>query len=83
MRYLSKSACILCGHINETLQLYLQQLFKSATKRAIVRMLGTGQPFLIEIQITRQFPSGVLIKDIEIKINSLESKFGKESEFFR
>ncbi|KAL6527484.1 hypothetical protein OROGR_016574 [Orobanche gracilis] len=40
-----------------------------------VRMLGTGRPFLIEIQNARQFPSDVLIKDIEIKINSLESKF--------
>ncbi|KAL6522096.1 hypothetical protein OROMI_031973 [Orobanche minor] len=40
-----------------------------------VRMLGTGRPFLIEIQNARQFPSDVLIKDIEININSLESKF--------
>ncbi|GFP80133.1 putative tRNA pseudouridine synthase pus10 [Phtheirospermum japonicum] len=40
-----------------------------------VRMLGTGRPFLVEIQNARQFPSDELIKDIEMKINSLESKF--------
>ncbi|KAI3460441.1 hypothetical protein Pfo_017104 [Paulownia fortunei] len=40
-----------------------------------VRMLGAGRPFLVEIQNARQFPSDVLIKDIEMKINNLESKF--------
>ncbi|XP_073145645.1 uncharacterized protein [Henckelia pumila] len=39
-----------------------------------VRMLGTGRPFLVEIQNARQFPSDVLVKDMENKINSLESK---------
>ncbi|KAK4429458.1 tRNA pseudouridine synthase Pus10 [Sesamum alatum] len=42
-----------------------------------VRMLGTGRPFLVEIQNARQVPSDVLIKDMENKINSLESKFVK------
>ncbi|KAI3464747.1 hypothetical protein Pfo_021410 [Paulownia fortunei] len=42
-----------------------------------VRMLGTGRPFLVEIQNARQFPSDMLIKDMEKKINSLESKFVK------
>ncbi|GER38783.1 pseudouridine synthase family protein [Striga asiatica] len=40
-----------------------------------VRMLGSGRPFLVEIQNARQFPSDVIIKDIEMKINSLESQF--------
>ncbi|XP_057772934.1 uncharacterized protein LOC130993573 [Salvia miltiorrhiza] len=40
-----------------------------------VRMLGTGRPFLVEIQNARQFPSDLLIKKIAMKINSLESKF--------
>lgn len=40
-----------------------------------VRMLGTGRPFLVEIQNARQFPSDLLIKEIEMNINSLESKF--------
>ncbi|KAL0325952.1 UNVERIFIED_CONTAM: tRNA pseudouridine synthase Pus10 [Sesamum radiatum] len=40
-----------------------------------VRMLGTGRPFLVEIQNARQVPSDVLVKDMENKINSLESKF--------
>ncbi|XP_020547511.1 putative tRNA pseudouridine synthase Pus10 isoform X2 [Sesamum indicum] len=42
-----------------------------------VRMLGTGRPFLVEIQNARQVPSDALVKDIENKINSLESKFVK------
>lgn len=37
-------------------------------------MLGTGRPFLVEVQNARTFPSDVLIKEIEMKINSLESK---------
>lgn len=39
-----------------------------------VRMLGTGRPFLVEIQNARQVPSEALIKQAEIKINSLEHK---------
>ncbi|EYU36817.1 hypothetical protein MIMGU_mgv1a003989mg [Erythranthe guttata] len=42
-----------------------------------VRMLGTGRPFLVEIQNARQFPSDVLIKDMEMKINSLERNLVK------
>ncbi|CAN4094052.1 unnamed protein product [Withania somnifera] len=40
-----------------------------------VRMLGTGRPFLVEIQNARQVPSEALIKEIERKINSLESQY--------
>ncbi|TMW96275.1 hypothetical protein EJD97_007644 [Solanum chilense] len=40
-----------------------------------VRMLGTGRPFLVEIQNARQVPSEALIKEIEKKINSLESQY--------
>ncbi|KAG6419722.1 hypothetical protein SASPL_116232 [Salvia splendens] len=40
----------------------------------IVCMLGTGRPFLVEILNAHQFPSDLLIKEIETKINSLESK---------
>ncbi|KZV16538.1 tRNA pseudouridine synthase A, mitochondrial, partial [Dorcoceras hygrometricum] len=39
-----------------------------------VLMLGTGRPFLVEIQNARQLPSDVLVKDMENKINSLESR---------
>ncbi|VFQ76386.1 unnamed protein product [Cuscuta campestris] len=37
-----------------------------------VRMLGTGRPFLVEIQNARQIPSEGVIKDVEVKINSME-----------
>ncbi|KAD7477083.1 hypothetical protein E3N88_00219 [Mikania micrantha] len=38
-----------------------------------VRMLGSGRPFLIEIQNAGHLPSEVSIKEMEKKINSLES----------
>ncbi|GAB4825468.1 hypothetical protein Ancab_008341 [Ancistrocladus abbreviatus] len=39
-----------------------------------VRMLGSGRPFLIEIQNARLVPSGAFIKEMEEKINSSEKK---------
>ncbi|KAE8715579.1 putative tRNA pseudouridine synthase Pus10-like isoform X2 [Hibiscus syriacus] len=39
-----------------------------------VRMLGSGKPFLLEIQNARQVPSEETIKEIESKINGLENK---------
>ncbi|OMP03014.1 hypothetical protein CCACVL1_02646 [Corchorus capsularis] len=39
-----------------------------------VRMLGSGRPFLVEIQNARQVPSEMVVKEIECKINSLENK---------
>lgn len=39
-----------------------------------VRMLGSGRPFLIEIQNARHVPSDASIEEIERKINSLENK---------
>ncbi|XP_048130565.1 tRNA pseudouridine synthase Pus10 isoform X2 [Rhodamnia argentea] len=39
-----------------------------------VRMLGSGRPFLVEIQNPRHVPSDVLVKDIEHKINSSREK---------
>lgn len=39
-----------------------------------VRMLGSGRPFLVEIQNARQLPSEVSVKEIEKKINSMENK---------
>ncbi|KAM7517328.1 hypothetical protein LguiA_006911 [Lonicera macranthoides] len=39
-----------------------------------VRMLGSGRPFLVEIQNARIVPSEVSIKEIEKTINSLEGK---------
>nr|GEW39045.1 putative tRNA pseudouridine synthase Pus10 [Tanacetum cinerariifolium] len=38
-----------------------------------VRMLCSGRPFLIEVQNVRHIPSEVSIKEMEKKINSLES----------
>lgn len=37
-------------------------------------MLGSGRPFLVEIQNSRHVPSEALIKEIEVKINNLENK---------
>ncbi|XP_010539815.1 PREDICTED: putative tRNA pseudouridine synthase Pus10 [Tarenaya hassleriana] len=39
-----------------------------------VRMLGSGRPFLLEIQNPRRFPSVDLLKEIEAKMNNLENK---------
>ncbi|KAF2310169.1 hypothetical protein GH714_007022 [Hevea brasiliensis] len=39
-----------------------------------VRMLGSGRPFLVEIQNARQVPSEALVKEIETKINNLNTK---------
>ncbi|KAJ0851888.1 putative pseudouridine synthase, catalytic domain superfamily, tRNA pseudouridine synthase Pus10 [Helianthus annuus] len=38
-----------------------------------VRMLGSGRPFLIEIQNARHLPSEASVKEMEKKINNLES----------
>ncbi|KAI3788823.1 hypothetical protein L2E82_01601 [Cichorium intybus] len=38
-----------------------------------VRMLGSGMPYLVEIQNSRNVPYEVSIKEMENKINSLES----------
>lgn len=37
-------------------------------------MLGSGRPFLLEIQNARQVPSEETVKEIESKINGLENK---------
>lgn len=42
-----------------------------------VRMLGSGRPFLLEIQNPRVLPSEMSIKEMELKINSLEGKLVK------
>ncbi|KAJ7957934.1 Pseudouridine synthase family protein [Quillaja saponaria] len=39
-----------------------------------VRMLGSGRPFLIEVQNARHLPSEAFVKDIETEINNLENK---------
>ncbi|XP_002510624.2 tRNA pseudouridine synthase Pus10 isoform X2 [Ricinus communis] len=39
-----------------------------------VRMLGSGRPFLVEIQNPRQLPSETLVKEIETKINNMHDK---------
>ncbi|XP_007017946.2 PREDICTED: putative tRNA pseudouridine synthase Pus10 [Theobroma cacao] len=39
-----------------------------------VRMLGSGRPFLLEIQNARQVPSELIVKEMESKINGLENK---------
>ncbi|CAH2036727.1 unnamed protein product [Thlaspi arvense] len=39
-----------------------------------VRMLGSGRPFLIEVQNSRQCPSQQLLTEIEEKINNSEKK---------
>lgn len=36
-------------------------------------MLGSGRPFLVEIQNARHVPSEVSVKEMEKKINNLES----------
>ncbi|KAL2895551.1 putative tRNA pseudouridine synthase Pus10 [Bienertia sinuspersici] len=42
-----------------------------------VRMLGSGRPFLLEIQNPRTLPSESSMKEMELKINSLEGKLLK------
>ncbi|XP_059633803.1 uncharacterized protein LOC132276410 [Cornus florida] len=42
-----------------------------------VRMLGSGRPFLVEIQNARHVPSEVVIKETEGKMNMLENKLVK------
>lgn len=37
-------------------------------------MLGSGRPFLVEIQNARHIPSKAFLKEIEIKINDMENK---------
>lgn len=39
-----------------------------------VRMLGSGRPFLVEIQNARLIPSEAFVKEIETKINNSENK---------
>ncbi|KAJ6399683.1 hypothetical protein OIU77_020271 [Salix suchowensis] len=39
-----------------------------------VRMLGSGRPFLVEVQNARKVPSEALIKEIETRMNNLEGK---------
>ncbi|KAG8632262.1 hypothetical protein MANES_18G007801v8 [Manihot esculenta] len=39
-----------------------------------VRMLGSGRPFLVEIQNARHVPSEALVKEIEININNLNTQ---------
>lgn len=36
-------------------------------------MLGSGRPFLIEVQNARRVPSEMSVKEIERKINSMEN----------
>ncbi|KAG5542507.1 hypothetical protein RHGRI_022147 [Rhododendron griersonianum] len=42
-----------------------------------VRMLGSGRPFLIEVQNARRVPSEMSVKEIERKINSMENNLVK------
>lgn len=37
-------------------------------------MLGSGRPFLVEVQNAHQVPSELLVKEIEEKINNMENK---------
>ena len=37
-------------------------------------MLGSGRPFLVEVQNARRIPSEAFVGEIEIDINNLENK---------
>ncbi|XP_065628872.1 uncharacterized protein LOC112006749 isoform X2 [Quercus suber] len=39
-----------------------------------VRMLGSGRPFLVEVQNARRIPSEAFVREIETNINNLENK---------
>eukprot|EP00258_Populus_trichocarpa_P040439 XP_024456458.1 putative tRNA pseudouridine synthase Pus10 isoform X2 [Populus trichocarpa] len=39
-----------------------------------VRMLGSGRPFLVEVQNAREVPSEALVKEIETRMNNLGNK---------
>lgn len=45
-------------------------------------MLGSGRPFLVEIQNARHVPSEDDVKDIEKRINDLENKLVCRFLFF-
>ena len=37
-------------------------------------MLGSGRPFLVEVQNARRIPSEAFVREIETNINNLENK---------
>ena len=37
-------------------------------------MLGSGRPFLVEVQKARRIPSEAFVREIETNINNLENK---------
>ena len=37
-------------------------------------MLGSGRPFLVEVQNARRIPSEAFVREIETHINNLENK---------
>lgn len=43
-------------------------------------MLGSGRPFLIEVQNSRQCPSEQSLKEVEEKINNSEKKLVRPSK---
>lgn len=45
-------------------------------------MLGSGRPFLLEIQNARQVPSELIVKEMESKINGLENKSVSSNTIF-
>lgn len=45
-------------------------------------MLGSGRPFLVEIQNARHVPSEVSIGEMEEKINNLREKLVSTSLFY-
>lgn len=65
---------IIGGNVLPTCQGYSYKFHAAGREDIDVRMLGSGRPFLIEIQNARLSPSNTSICEIERRINCLESR---------
>ena len=45
-------------------------------------MLGSGRPFLVEVQNGRRIPSEAFVREIETNINNLENKLGVQCQLY-
>ncbi|KAJ6920992.1 hypothetical protein NC651_014539 [Populus alba x Populus x berolinensis] len=65
---------IIGGHIRPMCQGDSYKFHAAGREDIDVRMLGSGRPFLVEVQNAREVPSKALVKEIETRMNNLENK---------
>ncbi|KAJ6998910.1 hypothetical protein NC653_014917 [Populus alba x Populus x berolinensis] len=65
---------IIGGHIRPMCQGDSYKFHAAGREDIDVRMLGSGRPFLVEVQNARKVPSKALVKEIETRMNNLENK---------